>query len=89
MGVGIFSNNFSLIFNKLLEQTGVTCYRISQFTHLDQAYLSRLRNNEKQNPSAETVVKIALALAYLSEELNIYDLEQLVSSIGRSLHIKY
>lgn len=85
--VDIITNNFSTVFNKLLGQTGVTCYQISKFTHLDQAYLSRLKNGEKQNPSAETIVKIGLALAFLSEELNIYDLEQLVSSIGRSLHI--
>lgn len=87
MAVDVLSNEFSTVFTRLLEQTGVTCYRISRFTHLDQSYLSRLKKGKKKNPSAETVVKIALAFAYLSKELNIYDLEQLVSSIGCSLHI--
>ena len=80
-------NSFSPAFTKLLEKTGVTAYQISQFTHLDQAYLSRLKNGEKQNPSPETIVKIALAFARLSEEISIYDLERLVNSIGRSLHV--
>ena len=82
----LFANDFYRVFSKLLQRTGVTCYQISRFTHLDQAYLSRLKKGKKY-PSPETVVKIALAFARLSKEISIYELEELVNSIGRSLHI--
>ena len=56
--MGIYQNNFTEAFLKLLAKSGVNCYQIHQFTHLDQAYLSRLKSGERNNPSPETIVKI-------------------------------
>ena len=79
------SNDFPAVFSRLLEKTGTSCYRISEFTHLDEAYLSRLRSGEKKNPGPETVVKIALALAHFSDKVDLYDVEVLLNSVGRSI----
>ena len=85
MSKGLYSNNFSKVFSKLLEKYDVTCYKISKYVHLDEAYLSRLRNGEKGNPSPETVVKICLALAHFNNNLKLDDYESLFKAVGRSL----
>lgn len=83
--MGIYSDEFSKVFSTLLEKTGVSCYQISQYSHLDQAYLSRLKNGEKKNPSAETVVRIGMALAHCSDKVSLYDIDDLLKATGRSL----
>ena len=82
---GVYSNNFAEAFSQVLEKANVSCYKISQYSHLDEAYLSRLKNGEKHNPSPETIVRISMALAHLSAEVKLYDLEKLFNATGRSL----
>jgi hypothetical protein len=84
-GNGVYSSNFSRVFSQLLETASVSCYQISQFAHLDQGYLSRLKNGAKQNPSPETIIKISLALAHLSDKIRLGDIQKLFKSVGRSL----
>lgn len=86
-GHGVYSNSFSQVFSQIVEMAGVSCYQISQFAHLDQAYLSRLKNGEKQNPSPETIMKISLALAHYSDKIKLYDIQKLFKSVGRSLKL--
>jgi transcriptional regulator with XRE-family HTH domain len=86
---GLYSGNFAQVFSELLEKTGVSCYQVSQYSHLNQAYLSRLKSGEKHNPSPEAVVRIALALAHLSPKFTVLDEEKLFKSVGRSLQIQY
>jgi transcriptional regulator with XRE-family HTH domain len=86
-GHGVYSNSFSQAFSQLLETASVSCYQISQFAHLDQAYLSRLKNGEKQNPSPETIMKISLAFAHHSDKIKLYDIQKLFKSVGRSLNL--
>jgi len=88
MESGIYTNNFSPTFSNLVEKSGVSCYRISQYTGIDQAYLSRLKNGEKCNPSPEVIMKIGLALTRLSNKININEIESLLNSVGRSLRIR-
>lgn len=85
--MGIYRNNFAEVFSKLIAKSGVTCYQIHKFAHLDQAYLSRLKSGEKTGPSPETIVKISLAICHLNDKIKIYDIEQLLNSTGRSLRI--
>ncbi len=88
METGLYINQFAEGFSKLLEKSGVSCYRISQYTGIDQAYLSRLKNGEKCNPSPEVIMKIGLALTRLSNKININEIESLLNSVGRSLRIR-
>jgi transcriptional regulator with XRE-family HTH domain len=84
--MAIYKNDFFYVFTELLKKSRVTCYQISQFSHLDQAYLSRLKSGERANPSVETVVKISLALTHYSNNINLYDIQRLFKSVGRSLN---
>lgn len=88
MRTGIYVDSFSKVFSKLLEKTRITCYQISQYSHLDQAYLSRLKSGEMSNPGIETLMKISLALVHFSDKVTFYDIESLFNSVGRSLLIK-
>jgi transcriptional regulator with XRE-family HTH domain len=85
--MGIYKDNFSLVFTELLEKSRVSCYQIHEYTSLDQAYLSRLKNGEKQNPSPETIMKISLALTHYSDKIKFYDIQKLFKSVGRSLRL--
>jgi len=84
----LYSNNFCKIFSDLLTKTRISCYQIGKYTNLDGAYLSRLRNGGKNNPSAETIMKISLALAHLSEGIALHDIEELFNSVGRSINLR-
>ena len=81
----IYEKDFSTVFDQLLTKTSVTCYRISEFTYIDQGYLSHLRNGTKTNPGPEIIMKISLALAYYSEKITLHDIERLFRSVGRSI----
>jgi glucose-6-phosphate-specific signal transduction histidine kinase len=45
--MAFYANDFSKVFSTLLEKTGISCYQISQYTHLNQSYLSRLKRIDK------------------------------------------
>ena len=88
--MAIYEKNFSEAFCRLLNKSGVTCYQIHQYTHLDQAYLSRLKNGVKNNPSPETIMKISLGICHFAENIKLSDIEDLFNAVGRSLlSIKY
>ncbi len=85
--MGLYQNNFAEVFSKLIAKSVVTGYQIHQFTHLDQAYLGRLKSGEKNNPSPETIVKIGLAICHFNDKIKISEIEVLFRSVGRSLRI--
>lgn len=85
MDAGLYSNSFSEVFSQILDNNHVSCYQIHVYTNLDQAYLSRLRNKEKINPSPETIVKISLGLVHCCPKVTLSDIENLFKSVGRSL----
>ena len=85
--MAIYINEFSEVLSTLLEKNRISCYEISQYTHLDQAYLSRLRSGERKNPSPETIIKIGLALTHYSDKIKLHDIQKLFRSVGRSLNM--
>ena len=85
--MGLYQDNFTEAFLKLITKSGVTPYQIHQFTHLDQAYLSRLKSGERNSPSPETIVKIGLAICHFNDKIKISEIEVLFKSVGRSLRI--
>ena len=88
MVTGFYSDNFSKVFSRLLEKSSVTCYKISNYAHIDEAYLSRLKSGEKNNPTAEVVLRISLALVHLDPHITLHDIEALLNSAGRSIFPK-
>ena len=87
MRESLYDKDFSTVFNQLLGKANISCYRISEFSHIDQGYLSCLRNGTKKNPGPETVMKISLALVRCSDKISLADIERLFNSVGRSIRI--
>ena len=87
MRESLYKNEFSKVLSRLLEGGSATCYGICNYAGVDPAYLSRLKNGEKANPSLETVVRISLGLVHCSNSISVADIEQLLNSTGRSLRI--
>ena len=83
----LYEKDFSTAFGRILGKANISCYQISQFCHIDEAYLSRLRNGTKNNPSPATLVKISLALVHCSDRITLHDIECLFNSVGRSIRI--
>ena len=85
--MAVYAKDLSEVFSTLLEKSRISCYQISQYSHLDQAYLSRLKSGAKTNPSLETIIKISLALTHYSEKIKLDDIQRLFRSVGRSLRV--
>ena len=77
--------DFSSTFSKLLSKHGLSCYKVHQFTGIDQAYLSRLRNGQKEDPRPRTLYLIGLALVHYIPQLQLEEVEELLHSAGRYL----
>jgi transcriptional regulator with XRE-family HTH domain len=67
---------------QLRTKAGKSRYRLAQWTGLSEAYLLRLENGERANPSRDVVLLIALALASGSPNIDIYDIEEFTLSAG-------
>jgi transcriptional regulator with XRE-family HTH domain len=87
MRQGLYRDQFSDVFSRLLEKSGISRYGVSKFSGIDQAYLSRLRKGDKDHPSPEVVMRISLALVHWSDKLSLHDIEELFNSTGRTLNI--
>jgi predicted transcriptional regulator len=83
--VAIYTNDFCKAFAKVLAETGVTCYKISQYSGLNEGYLSRLKSGLKENPSPETIIKICVAIVFHSKGTKLHDIEALFNATGRTL----
>jgi hypothetical protein len=82
MRQGLYRDQFPEVFSRLLEKGGISCYGVSKFSGIDQAYLGRLRKGP------EVVMRISLALVHWSDKLSLYNIEELFNSTGRTLNIK-
>lgn len=81
------SREFPTVLWELRARSGKSIYRLAQFCELNEAYLGRLETGERQNPTRDTVVKIALALVEDCTEVTIHDVQELIVAAGfASLH---
>ena len=85
MAMGVFSSNFTKVFRELVKKSGASGHKISQYAQVDEPYIYHLLKGVKKNPSPEIAVRIGFALARLSEEITIDDLDELLISIGHTL----
>jgi transcriptional regulator with XRE-family HTH domain len=83
--MALYSSDFSRVFSNLLERYHVSCYQIEEYSQLNQSYLSRLRSGQMNNPSPETIVKIAISLTHCNRNITLIDIENLFNACGRSL----
>ena len=82
---GVFSNDFTNVFNELLQKSGASCYKISKYAQIDEPYIYRLSKGEKKNPSPEIIIRIYFALTHLNNNITLDDLDELLKSIGHTI----
>ena len=73
---------FSSVLRTLREKSGISRYRLSQCSGPDEGNLGRLESGQRSNPSRDTVIKIGLALVQNTEEVSIYDVQELLLAAG-------
>ncbi len=73
---------FEAMLKKLRTKAGKSRYKLSQWSGLSEGYLLRLENGERSNPSREVVVMLAMALVSGSENITLFDVEDLLLSAG-------
>ena len=57
-------NEFQRTLNQLLEQSGKSTTLVSRLGGINRAYLVRLLDGEKDNPSLETLLRIYIGLVF-------------------------
>jgi len=89
MNTVLVDEDFAKVFCGLLKKADTTCYKIANFAHLDQGYLSRLKNGEKGNPSIQTLLGISFGLVHCSDSIDMNDIERLFNSAGKYFPTKH
>ena len=57
-------------------------YRLAQYSGIDQSYIQRLETGEKNNPSRDIVLMLALALVEKSDSVSVDDVDILLLAAG-------
>ena len=73
---------FASALKRLRVKAGKSRYKLAQWTGLSDAYLLRLENGERSNPSRDVVILLALALVSNGKSIDTYDIEELMLSAG-------
>jgi len=74
--------DFASALKRLRLKAGKSRYKLAQWTGLSEAYLLRLENGERANPSRDVVLLISLALVSNAQAIDLYDIEELMLSAG-------
>ena len=75
-------SEFSELLQDLRERARKSRYELHKVTGLDQAYLKRLEDGSKTNPSRETVLMLSFALVRGNEAIQIDDVDELLLAAG-------
>jgi len=73
---------FGETMKELRKRAGKSRYRLAQFSGVDQAYLLRLEAGERNNPSRDLVLTVALSLVQDSAILTLDDVDEMLLSAG-------
>jgi len=69
---------FAETLKRLRIKAGKSRYRLWEFSGLDQSYIARLENGKKVSPSRTTVILLGMALLRNSDQIELYDIEELL-----------
>ena len=75
-------SDFGKTLSGLRRRTGKSRYNLAGFTGLSEAYILRLETGERNNPSRDVVLMLALSLARGSDLMEIWDVDGLLLSAG-------
>ena len=70
---------------KMLEKTGLTVYGLAAKSDVDPAYVRRLINGERRNPSRDVVATLGETLLGVSNEVTEQDVGRLLEAAGYSV----
>ena len=73
---------FADLLQQLRERAKKSRYELHKVTGLDQAYLKRLEDGSKTNPSREAVLMLGFALVRGNEAIHIEDIDELLLAAG-------
>ena len=73
-----YASDFSRLLRHLTAKSGKTRYRLAQCSGVDEAYIFRLENGKRHNPSRDMVLKLGLGLMHGSSSITIYDVDELL-----------
>ena len=68
----------------LIEKSGISRYRLSRCSQVDEAYIFRLEKGEKRNPTRDLVIKLGLGLMQGSSSVTIDDVNELLLAAGHA-----
>ncbi|MFC1968825.1 helix-turn-helix domain-containing protein [Chloroflexota bacterium] len=70
--------SFAETLRRLRIKAGKSRYRLWEFSGLDQSYIARLENGKKVCPSRNTVILLGMGLLRNSNQIELYDIEELL-----------
>ena len=76
------ATEFSKTLKGLIGESGSSRYRLSRCSQVDEAYILRLENGQKQNPSRDLVIKLGMGPMQCSSSVTIDDVNGLLLSAG-------
>ncbi|MEE9202091.1 MAG: helix-turn-helix transcriptional regulator [Dehalococcoidia bacterium] len=80
--MAVQTTQFGRCLQELRRKADKSRYRLAQYTGLNEAYLLRLESGERRQPSRDVALMLALALASGSDQVSLYDVEELLLSAG-------
>ncbi|MBI2953389.1 MAG: helix-turn-helix domain-containing protein [Chloroflexi bacterium] len=75
-------SEFASLLQHLRRRANKSRYELHKVTGLDQAYLKRLEDGSKTNPSREAVLMLGFALVRGNEAIHIEDIDELLLAAG-------
>ena len=72
--------SFAETLKRLRIKAGKSRYQLWRFSGIDQSYIAKLETGDKVNPSRSTVVLLGMGLLHACDEIDLYDIEELLLS---------
>ena len=69
---------FGQLLRQLRKKANKSRYQLWQFSGIDQNYIARLENGKKDSPSRTTVILLGMGLLRNSNQIELYDIEELL-----------
>ena len=66
----------------LRRKSGISRYKLAQWSGLSETYIFRLENRERAGPSRDVVIMLGFALARGEPRVEIWDVDDLLLSAG-------
>ncbi len=73
---------FAVTLARMRQMAKKSRYRLAQYSGIDQAYVMRLENGDKANPSRDVVLMLAFSLMEGSKDMGLHHVDELLLAAG-------